>query len=117
MTADDSPPDRTLGIEFGEFNEQLQALEYPATTEDVIESYGEHELTLPSGPRSVRAVLEPLLDTADGVDPAQARLESPEEARQMILNAVGSDAVGREEYTDREFSTRGGEEYRDEETL
>jgi len=84
----DGPERREQGIEFGDLEAALAAHEYPTTTAEVLDAYGEHELTIPNGTRTLREVLGPL----DDGDTTETSYESPEEVRQMIFNAVGSDA-------------------------
>jgi hypothetical protein len=84
--------DREMGVELGDLNDDLEAHDYPASSEELIEEYGDRELDLPKGSKSFDEVMEPVgektYEEADGV-------------RQDIFNFVGSDAVGRENYSDR----------------
>jgi hypothetical protein len=103
--ADDDTADRTQGVEFGDLDEALASHDYPATTADIVDSYGDHELGLPEGETTVESALRPLLDAddgdgADGSDEGDT-YESADEVRQSILSMVGDDAVGSEGYSDR----------------
>lgn len=109
----DGPERREQGIEFGDLEAALAAHEYPTTTAEVLGAYGEHELTIPNGTRTLREVLGPL----DDGDTTETSYESPEEVRQMIFDAVGSDAIGREEYSDREHETPQEAERRGKESF
>jgi hypothetical protein len=84
--------DREMGIELGDLNDDLEAHDYPASSEEFLEEYGDRELKLPNGEQSFAEIMEPVEEKtyqdADGV-------------RQDIFNFVGSDAVGRENYSDR----------------
>ncbi|ELY65141.1 DUF5789 family protein [Natrinema versiforme] len=67
--------------------------EYPATTEELIEEYGDRTLELPNGSETVADVL--------------ARLESEtfdnaEDARFAVYSAVSNKAIGRVGYSDRD---------------
>ncbi|ELZ19015.1 MULTISPECIES: DUF5789 family protein [Natrinema] len=67
--------------------------DYPATTEELIDEYGDRTLELPNGSETVGDVL--------------ARLESetfehPEDARLAVYSAVSNKAVGRVGYSDRD---------------
>ena len=71
---------------------------YPATTEELIDAYGEQVLELPNGSETVGDVL--------------ARLESetftsPEEAHFALFSAVSDKAVGRVGYSDRDPTPLG----------
>lgn len=100
--------DREMGIELGDFNDDLESHEYPASTDELIEAYGDHELGLPRGTETVREALEPA---------ASETYESAEEVRQMIYTMVGSEAVGREDYSDRGSAPDNVEGESDEQTL
>ncbi|MFA9416051.1 DUF2795 domain-containing protein [Natrinema sp. HArc-T2] len=67
--------------------------DYPATTEELIDEYGDRTLELPNGSETVGDVL--------------ARLESetfehPEDARLAVYSAVSNKAIGRVGYSDRD---------------
>lgn len=66
---------------------------YPATTSDLIDSYGEQTLELAGGSQTVGDVL--------GVA-GEETFESAEEARYAIYAGLGSEAIGRVGYTDRD---------------
>jgi len=73
--------------------EKIDAHSFPATTEELIEEYGELELDLPNG--------------TETFGEAMGRLESEtfEDAaavRQAAYSAVGSGAIGRKGYSDRD---------------
>jgi hypothetical protein len=108
---------REQGIEFGGLETALATQEYPTTTTEVLAAHGEHELTIPNGTRTLREVLGPLDDGEHDADTTETSYESPEEVRQMILNAVGDDAIGRKGYTDREHETREEEQRRGNESF
>ncbi|ELY36178.1 DUF5789 family protein [Natronorubrum tibetense] len=67
--------------------------EYPATTEEMIEQYGDRTLELPNGSETVADVLARL---------ESETFESPEEARFAVYGAVSDKAVGRVGYSDRD---------------
>ncbi len=78
--------------------ELIDAHEYPATTEELIEAYGERRLELQNGTETVAEVLE-RLDTET--------FESPEEARFAVYSAVSQKAIGRVGYSDRDPTPLG----------
>jgi hypothetical protein len=90
--------DRHSGVEFGDLMSDLEDVEYPRSADDVIEQFGDREVTHANGSETVRELLEPVgdatYDSADGV-------------RREMLNMIGEGSVGREEYTDRGVQTEG----------
>lgn len=92
MTTDDTDDDsREQGVELGPLADELETHSYPATTAELVAEYGHHEIELSDGTKSFDEVL-------DGIDETY---EDAEEVRQMLYTMVGSDAVGREGYSDR----------------
>jgi len=85
---------RQFGVELGELEARLEAHDYPATSTELIDAYGDHKITLPDGDQSFADVLSVMAQD-------ETEYDSAEEVRQAIYNSVGSDAVGREEYSDR----------------
>lgn len=95
----DQTDTREQGVEFGALADELDSHEYPATAGELVDAYGDHELELPNGQQTFGDVLGPLEAQDD------ERYESAEEVRQMVLNMVADEAVGREGYSDRGTST------------
>lgn len=83
---------RDVGVEFGALADDLASAEYPLTSETLIETYGDREISYANG----RTTLAALVD-GSGRD----RYEGPDEVHQVVLNMVGVDAVGRPRYSDR----------------
>lgn len=108
---------REAGVEFGELKEKLASHEYPTTGDELVEEYGDFELELPGGSETFGEILGKRRST-DG-DDDDLQYESPDEVHQMVLTMVGSDAVGREGYSDRGGSPNQElrEEDRDKETM
>ena len=90
--SDSDAEDRQMGIELGDVNDEIESHDYPASTEELIDEYGDRELELPNGSQTFAEVLEPAENKT---------YESAAEVRQDVFNFVGSDAVGREDYSDR----------------
>ncbi|AGB39210.1 DUF5789 family protein [Natronococcus occultus] len=90
----DSAPDRTreLGVDFGSLARDLEAHQYPATSDELIEQYGDAVLTLPNGQQRLRDLLELVPDE---------EFDSAADARAAIFNTVGDAAIGRKGYSDR----------------
>lgn len=93
--ADETPSDRSResGVELGALSEDLDEHEYPTSTDELIDEYGDREIDLPDGSETFKQVLEPMADET---------FDSADSVRQAIFNMVGSEAVGRKGYTDRE---------------
>lgn len=91
MSDDDT---REQGVEFGEFEETMEEIDYPIDNDDLLDQYGEAELELSGEPTTLSSVLEPIQDD-------DQTYESEDDLETMIMNMVGDDAVGREGYSDR----------------
>jgi hypothetical protein len=109
---DASGDTREQGIEFGQLKEKLASHDYPATGDELLEAYGDFELELPGGSATLREILGKRQSEEEG-DDDDVEYESADDVRQSIHNMVGSDAIGRENYSDRGGSLPN--EYRDEE--
>lgn len=78
--------------------EKFDAHSYPATTEELIDAYGEMELDHPNGTETLGDVLARL---------GSETFECSEDARFAAYSAVGADAVGRKHYSDRDPTALG----------
>lgn len=78
--------------------ELLRRHDYPATTNQLTDAYGEYELDLPNGTETLAEVLHrgdsETFTTAD-------------EARTTLYSSVSSKAIGREGYSDRDPTVLG----------
>ena len=83
---------RESGVELGELDDELDEHDYPASTDELLAAYGDHEIELPNGSETFEQVLSPMADES---------FDSSESVRQAIYTMVGSEAVGRKGYTDR----------------
>lgn len=92
---------RDRGIEFGELESDLENENYPLTNDEVLERYGDRELEHASGTTTVREVLQEV--------PAD-EYEDHEQLHDAMLNMVGSEAVGDEDYSERGTAMEEGEE-------
>jgi hypothetical protein len=99
IDSDASDDTRELGIEFGELKEKLESHEYPTTDDELLESYGDFELQLPGGSATLQEVLGEHQSESEGGN--GIRYETPDDVYQSINNMIGSEAVGREDYSDR----------------
>lgn len=98
----DQDETRQQGVEFGEFGETMGSLDYPVEHSDLVAEHGDAELELPNGTTTVGDVLEPLQDE-------EQTYHDEEELETMIMNMVDEDAIGRENYSDRDSSGIGEE--------
>ncbi|WP_255169283.1 DUF5789 family protein [Natrononativus amylolyticus] len=71
---------------------------YPATTQELIDAYGDRTLELPNGSETIGDVLARL---------GAETFESPEEAQFAIYSAVSRKAIGRVGYSDRDPTPLG----------
>jgi hypothetical protein len=91
MTDDESG--RVQGVDFSTIDSVLDDVSYPITSEEFVDQYGDQEIDRTNaGPIAVGELLE---GTGDQT------FASAEEVRQMILNMMPEDSVGREGYSDR----------------
>lgn len=73
--------------------EQFDAHTFPATTEALVEAYGDQEIELPNGTEQLGDVLERVGPTT---------YENAEDARMAARSAVSNKAIGRKGYSDRD---------------
>lgn len=73
---------------------------YPATADDLIESYGDLELDLPNGTETFREAFA-VYDGASGRDEPITFVDA-EEARAALYAGVSDKAIGRKFYSDRD---------------
>lgn len=91
MAEDDT--DRVEGVNFTDTMPLLEDVSYPITAEELIEQHGDHEVQRTNAePITLQELLNPLGDNT---------VESPSEVRQMILNLMPEESVGRKGYSDR----------------
>ena len=96
MTDEDET--RQHGVEFGEFGDRMDSLDYPIEHDTLVDEHGDAELGLPDGTATLEEVLSPLQEEGQ-------TYEDAEELETMVLNSVGDEAVGRKGYSDRGTST------------
>lgn len=81
-----------------EMGEKIDAHSYPATTEELVEAYGDLEFELPNGTETFGEAMDRLADET---------FENPEEARLSTYQALSSKAIGRKHYSDRDAPAVG----------
>ena len=97
---DEAEKTREQGIEFGELTDRIFSHEYPATSDDFIDEYGDYEVEFPGGAQTLQNLFEPLQGET---------FDSSDDARQAILNMVDERAIGRKGYSDRNSPVIGEE--------
>lgn len=83
---------RDMGIAFGDLEDDLENEEYPITKDELVEKYGDRELEHAGGTTTVEEVVGPL---------GREEFDGQDDVHQTILNMVGDDAEGRQNYSDR----------------
>ncbi|MFC4450717.1 DUF5789 family protein [Halorussus aquaticus] len=78
--------------------ELLRQHDYPATTNQLADSYGDYELDHPNGTETLGEVLRRVEDET---------FSSSIEAEELLYSAVSSGAIGRKGYSDRDPTTLG----------
>lgn len=94
----DGDDSRSQGIELGDLDEALKSHDYPTTATALVDEYGDYEISLPGGSQTVEEVLGLYEEEAQEFADADA-------VRRAIHNLVGTEAVGRDRYSDRGGST------------
>lgn len=83
---------------FAAANDRIDTHSFPATTEELIVEYGDVELDLPNGQETFGDALGRLGETT---------FESAEDVRLAAYSAVSKDAIGRQNYSDRDAPSIG----------
>jgi hypothetical protein len=78
--------------------ELLRRHDYPATTDQLTDAYGEYELDLADGTETLAEVLRRVESQTFG---------SSAEAEELLYSAVSSKAIGRKWYSDRDPTVLG----------
>ncbi|GAA0478214.1 hypothetical protein MUK72_03995 [Halococcus dombrowskii] len=94
----DADDTRQHGVEFGSFGDRMDSFDYPLDHETLLDEHGDAEIGLPDGETRLDELLAPLQDE-------EQTYQDADELETMILNLVGDDAIGRENYSDRGTST------------
>lgn len=96
----DDDRSREIGIDFGPLAQQLENHEYPATSDKLVDTYGDAVLTFQNGEQTLREVFESMESES---------FTTVEDARQAIFNNVDEQAIGRKGYSDRDPPALGEE--------
>ena len=78
--------------------EDLTDDEFPMTTEQFVERYGDHEFELPNGSETIAEVLE---------HTDAETYQTAEDLRLTLYNSFSSKAIGRKGYSDRDPTPPG----------
>ncbi|MGM0592213.1 MAG: DUF5789 family protein [Halobacteriota archaeon] len=76
----------------------IDAHNYPTTTGELVDAYGDQVLELQNGSETLAEVLERL---------GPQEFENAEDVRDAVFTAVGAGAIGRRYYSDRDPTTFG----------
>ncbi|NHN46067.1 DUF2795 domain-containing protein [Halostella sp. JP-L12] len=82
----------------GETTDLIDESEFPMTSEQFVERYGDHEFELPNGSETLREVIQ----RTDS-----ETYQSPDDARLSLYNSLSSKAIGRKGYSDRDPTPPG----------
>ena len=97
-----SEEEREQGVGFEGLMAKLEDETYPISNEELLERYGDHEITVPDGSQPINAVLEPA---------EEMEYDDAEAVKHAILNMIGNEAIERQDYSDRGSApTEGGDE-------
>lgn len=88
----DSDDNREQGIEFGDLGDDLEDADYPISHDELLSRYGDRELDLQKGEKTLREVVG---------EEQEREYQDAEGVRDAVFSMVGDDAVGREGYSDR----------------
>ncbi|WP_336362685.1 DUF5789 family protein [Halalkalicoccus salilacus] len=102
-TTMDDDESREQGVEFGEFEETMEEIDYPIDHDELVEQHGDAELELSGETTTLEEVLSPLEDNDQTYQDAGS-LET------MVMNMVSDEAIGREGYSDRGDEAQGAED-------
>ncbi|WP_380678274.1 DUF5789 family protein [Salinigranum sp. GCM10025319] len=94
--SDDSTDDPRPGIEFGSLDDDFDRLDYPVTTVELLDAYGDRTFELESGTTTLAGALDPV---------STQTFQSSDAVRKAVYAMVGDDAVGRTGDTDRGTGT------------
>lgn len=97
--SDEGTDSREMGIDFGALEDELQSHEYPVTREELLDEYGEYEIETSGGSETLQSILGAQEMGAEENETEE--YESVDEVHQAVLNMIGSEAVGRKNYSDR----------------
>ncbi|WP_372480921.1 hypothetical protein ACAH01_16130 (plasmid) [Halomicrobium sp. HM KBTZ05] len=97
--SDAATDSREMGVDFGQLTDELRGMEYPVTREAVLAEYGDADIELSGGTETLQSILGDQETETDGAE--RHEYDSADAVRQAVLTMVGSEAVGREDYSDR----------------
>lgn len=89
----DEQDERIQGVDVEELNDVLEAISYPITVDEFVAEYGDQEIE--------RTNADPISIEELFGDIGEDTYESPDEIRQMVLNLMPRESVGRPQYSDR----------------
>ncbi|WP_121821795.1 DUF5789 family protein [Halostella salina] len=84
--------DREMGVDFGDLSGKLASHDYPADTGELVDAYGDEQLTFSDGEATFRELVEPM---------GNQEFDDEQDVRQALLTMVDDEAIGRKNYSDR----------------
>jgi len=99
QSTSDGDDSHEMGIDFGELDDELANIDYPITREALLDEYGDYEIETSGGSETVQSILGGQEMETEGSETHE--YDSADAVHQSIFNMVGSEAVGREGYSDR----------------
>lgn len=84
--------DNDMGLDFSNVTDDLAEESYPISKSELLDRYGDREIGIESGTRTLRELLEPV---------GQDEFDGQDSIHQTILTMVDKSAEGRERYSDR----------------
>ena len=90
---------REQGIDMGDLHDDLENYDYPATTAELVDDFGDREIELPNGSETFGEVM-------GGIEGEGQEYQDADDVQSMVKNMVGDEAVGREGYSDRGGSVK-----------
>lgn len=114
-SSDETADSRESGVDFGGLDDELASETYPIERETLLSKYGDAEIETNRGSQTLQSILG-----GQEMETDSHEYESADAVHQAVLNMIGSEAIGREEYSDRGGSSRDQgdeEESQDEQSL
>ncbi|SFC64376.1 hypothetical protein SAMN05444422_1135 [Halobiforma haloterrestris] len=95
---------RELGVELGDLRDDLEAVEYPISQDDLLDEHGDREVDFGEETMTLEELIGPMNED---------EYRDYGSVEQAIMNMVGDEAIGRKNYSDR-TPPAAGEDRQDE---
>ncbi|WP_058991387.1 hypothetical protein [Haloarcula sp. CBA1127] len=100
-SSDGTADSRELGVDFGSLKDELASETYPLERETLLSKYGGYEIETNRESQTLQSILG-----GQEMETDSHEYESADAVHQAVLNMIGSEAIEREEYSDRGGSNR-----------